>query len=239
MATKRKKRRARKKASNPTKRTRTRKKRRHVAHAAPKRRRARRAASNPKRRRAKRRHVVRAHTVRRHLSNPKRRRHGKRRHRRNPGLPLWAMAGLAALLGLAAYGVAGAGSFALTQRLDPSLGTLERNRYVAAGLFTLAGIGLAFKSPLLGAGLAAGGLVSGAGAKLAIALGKVLDKKPAASDTPIAGYEALQGVYGNIGAYEAMQGVYGNIGGYLPMQGVYGNIGDFVPAPPWQGANPF
>jgi hypothetical protein len=73
-----------------------------------------------------------ASSSRRRRSNPSRRRRssGRRRHRRNPGIPIWAQAGIAAGLALATYAGVSAGSFALTQRLDPSLATLERNRYV-------------------------------------------------------------------------------------------------------------
>lgn len=92
------------------------------------------------------------------------------------------MVGLAGLAGLASYALYGAGSFALTQRLDPSMATLERNRYIAGGVATVLGGAVALlASPIIGAGLVAGGLVSLVGTDLYLALGKVLDKAPAAS----------------------------------------------------------
>ncbi len=95
------------------------------------------------------------------------------------------MAGIAGIAGLAVYAVAGAGSFALTQRIDPTMATLERNRYIAGGVATAVGLGVAmFVSPIVGAGIAGGGLVALAGTDLYLALGKVLDKAPAAGATP-------------------------------------------------------
>lgn len=92
---------------------------------------------------------------------------------------MWAMGLLAGGVALAAYAVGQAGSFALTQRLDPSRATLDRNRYIGFGVLTVAGLGLTFVSPILGAGLAAGGLVGLAGTELSLALGKVIDVAPA------------------------------------------------------------
>jgi hypothetical protein len=184
---KKRRRRARKKSTNPT-RKRAGAKRRHkrTAAANPKRRRAKRrvrraSAANPRRRsrarRANPKRRVRRSSARRARANPARRR-GKRRHKRNPGIPTWAMAGLAAAAGLVTYAVGQAGSFALTQRLDPSRSTLDRNRYIGFGLLTAAGLALAAftKHPMLGAGVTAGGLMGLGGTELSLAIGKVIDK---------------------------------------------------------------
>lgn len=106
--------------------------------------------------------------------------------RKNPGgLPLWATVGLAGLGGLLSFAVYGAGSFALTQRLDPSMKTLDRNRYIGGAMATVLGGAVALlASPVIGAGLFAGGLIGAVGTDLYLALGKVLDKAPAASTTP-------------------------------------------------------
>jgi len=212
MAVKRKRRRVKKRhAKGNPKKTRRRKKRRNpLAVANPRRRhkrrrhgaRVRRAHANPK-------HRTKARRRRRHKRNPlamanprHKRRHHKRRSRRNPGLPIWAMAGLAGLAGLA-----NAGSFALTQRTDPSLATLQRNRYIAGGLMAAAGVALAFVSPVIGAGVAAGGFASLFGSQLAIAAGNVLDKKTTPAPQTVKGiaYSGIHGVFG-----PPMQGVYGD-----------------------------
>lgn len=232
MAVKRKKRTAKKRhaKSNPKKRKRA-KKRNPAAVANPKKRRTKkRRASGTRVRRAHAKNPgrkKRTHKKRRaHKRNPiavanprKGRRKGKRRHRRNPGVPTWAMAGLAALAGLAAYALTNAGTFAATQRLDPSLATLQRNRYIAGALVTAGGVALALVSPLLGAGLAAGGLASLFGTQAALAVGKVIDKQP--ETKKIAGvFPAQMG-----GVFNAPQLGPGR------MQGVYGQqLGDYAAA---------
>lgn len=127
---------------------------------------------------------------------------GYRRRKGNPDMPAWALAGLAAAAGLAAYAITGAGSFALTQRLDPGMASLERNRYIGGGLALVAGLAIAaFASPIIGAGIAAGGLVGVAGTDLYLALGKVLDKEPAkpaaAAPAPAAAPKAISGLFMN------------------------------------------
>lgn len=94
---------------------------------------------------------------------------------------MWALAGLAAGLGLVTYAVGQAGSFALTQRTDPSRATLDRNRYIGFGVLTAAGLAVAafgkgMTASMLGAGVAAGGLMGLGGTELALALGRVVDK---------------------------------------------------------------
>lgn len=221
MAVKRKKRSAKKRhaKSNPKKRKRS--KKRNPAVSNPKKRRAskkRRAAGarvrrahakNPGRKKKRSHKKRRAH--RRNpiaLANPKRKhRKGKRRHRRNPGIPAWGMAGLAALLGLATYAITNAGSFAATQRIDPSLATLLRNRRIAGAVMVAGGlIVAAVASPVLGAGVAAGGLASLLGTEGAFAIGKVIDKQP--ETKKIAGVfpAQMQGVFQ---PPQLMQGVYG------------------------------
>lgn len=113
----------------------------------------------------------------------------KRRHKKNPDVPMWAMAAIGAVLGLVTFTAVSAGTFAVTQRMDPSLATLIRNRRIAAGLFTVGGVALAFISPILGAGVAAGGLAVLAGTEASLALGNLIDKPAAASagGTPAAG----------------------------------------------------
>jgi len=161
------------------------------------RRRVRRA--NPKRR-----HAARTSARRTSRRNPSRRRFAKRRSRRNPGLPLWALAALAGGLGLVTFAVGQAGSFALTQRTDPSRATLDRNRYIGFGVLTAAGIAIAAtmgkKSPValvLGAGVAVGGAIGLGGTELSLAIGRVVDKttSPAVLAQPPS-VKGLGAVYG-------------------------------------------
>lgn len=231
---KRKRRRARaRKATNPKKRVHRRRKERQTAAAAAAPRRRRRSA--PRRshtgvRRSHRRRAAHA-PVRAHA---RRRRH----HRRNPGLPPWAMAGVAAGLALVSFVAVSAGSYALTQKSDPTLKNLERNRYLAAGLAGVGGAILAMKkSPLMGAAVAAGALVSALGIKATLAVQKSLASSASSSDVP-AGTSGL-GAYHQIAGYEPIGAVYGNMAG---MGAVYGNMagmGAMAPAPPWIGSNPF
>lgn len=209
MAIKRKKRRIKKRRakSNP-KRTRRKKKRKAVSNPSRRRRRVsrRKAKRNPRRRRAGRR-VRRAskrnparrkrsrRRGRRAVANPaRRRRSGKRRSRRNPDLPAWAATGLAAVAGLLTYGVLNAGSFALTSRIDPSLATLSRNRYIAGALGVAGGIILGFAHPLAGVAVAAGSLASLGGSQLSIGLGNVLEKKPAKAIAGVFMPQAMAGI---------------------------------------------
>jgi hypothetical protein len=229
---KRRRARTRKAASNPTKKTR-RKKRRAAANPT-KRRRLRARRSNPRRRHAA--HA--SHARRRTHRNPSRK-FARRRHRRNPGLPVYAQAGIAAGLAVLAFAVSSAGAYALTARLDPSLATLARNRNILGGAAVLGGLALAMKkSPIFGAGLAAGGAVALAGATIGIKLTELLQPKPAASGggTPIGDYRPMGQVYGNMGE------VY-QIGAYAPQLGdvgqVFGNMGSVMPGAPWQSENPF
>ncbi len=131
-------------------------------------------------------------------------------------MPLWVRAALASAGALATYAVVSAGTFAATQRLDPSLATLERNRYLASGLAVIGGLALcAFKPSLAlyGAGIAGAGVVVAVGSKAAIALGGVLE--PARAQTPVAALYAGD-------AYPRLAGVYGQ------------NVREYaVPANPW------
>lgn len=246
---KRRKRRSRKSRSNPRRRRRLHARRKHRSNP---RRRHRRAAA---RRRYRVRHANPRRTRRRRSSarsrrfhaNPRRR--GRRRHRRNPSLPSWAKYGLAALLAVAGYAVVSAGSFALTQRLDPSLETVARNRYIAAGAVTLIGLGLALAGgmPVIGLALAAGGAVAGVGTKAALLLGDVLDKRPAAQ------MNGMGAVINAATGRQKMNGYSQRMAGMLPpfnlgIGAVYGqnmagmgaiNARGVPPLPPWVGGGPF
>ncbi len=178
-----------------------------------------RKAPGSKKRKAKRKAAKKTTvtTTRSIQTNPGKRkgaRKSKRRSRRNPGIPAWAMAGLAAIAGLASYAVFGAGSFALTQRIDPSMASLERNRYIAGGIATALGLGLTFVSPVLGAGVMAGGLVGLAGTDLYLAIGKVIDKAPAAP--------GVAGLYNTRGQQRLIDGLYNNRGQQKLIQGLGG-----------------
>lgn len=217
-------------------------KRKRAKRRRAKRRNHHRAPATPKRKRAKSRSTRRRHKghgrlttvseTRKWKANPRRRsrarRHGRRRHRRNPGIPTWALGAIAVLVSGVTYAVVGAGAYALTQRLDEDMGTLQRNRYIAAGLAAAGGVALAFVSLPLGLAVAGGAFVSAFGSKLVLALGDVLDK-PAP--------KKMAAVYGQMGAYRSP-----SLAGYQPMGAVYGNMGNaaraFVPAPPWVGNNP-
>lgn len=214
-------------AANPK----PRKKKKKSAHHRPK-------SSNP-RKKKKAHHAQRP----RRANPPKAKRKHKRRHKRNPDVPVWAMAAIGAVLGLVSFTAVSAGTFALTQRLDPTLATLIRNRRIAAGLFAVGGVALAFVSPILGAGVAAGGLAVLAGTEASLALGSLIDKPapaPAASTTPAAGQgtaaaQTTKGIFGS-GRQQLpnLNGIYGSGRQQLPnMSGVFaqgghqsfGNIG--------------
>lgn len=147
---------------------------------------------------------------------------------------------MGALVGLAAYGVVSAGAFAVTQRMDPTLNSLIRNRYILGGLGGLAGVALAVKGhPLVGVGVAAGALGAVFGAPLAIAIGNVVDK-PSAPAT----VTGLGAVYAqNLQGYDQIGAVYAqNLKALAPanMGAVYAqNLGDFAPSAPWMQQTPF
>ena len=140
---------------------------------------------------------------------------------------MWAMAGLAAGLGLVTYAVGQAGSFAITQRTDPSRATLDRNRYIGFGVLTAAGMAIAaFASPILGAGVAAGGLMGLGGTELALALGRVVDKTegPPAKLAGVDDRQQFAAVYDGGGQH--FGGVFGADGRQVGLQlGSGGNIG--------------
>jgi hypothetical protein len=151
---------------------------------------------------------------------------------------MFAQVGIAATLAVASYALVNAGALAATQRLDPQLQSLVRNRYIAGALGVVGGLFLARKEPLYGAGVAAGALVAIGGMKAYQLVGSVIEKK---ADVPIGDYESMAAVYGNLGGYAPQMGAYASMGAvYGNMGAVYGNLGDpsFVPAPNWEG-NPF
>ncbi len=201
-----KKKRAKSKSSTSPKKTRSKKKRRTAPAAAPP---AKKTRKRSKKRRAPAAAAAPRRKARRKGGSRKGRKHthwGKvKAHKRKTNPPAWAMAGLAAIAGLASYAVFGAGSFAATQRLDPSMATLERNRYIAGGIATALGLGVAvLASPIVGAGLAAGGLIGLVGTDLYLAIGKVIDKAPEPAPA-----KKISGLYQG-GQQRLMQGVYGN-----------------------------
>jgi hypothetical protein len=174
MAVKKRKR-ARKKAGNPKRKRAKAPHRRRARAANPKRSRARKRAHNPRRKAGKRRHAAHGTRAKTHhrssMRNPHARKRGKRRHKRNPEIPVWAMAGLAGAAGLASFALSTSAAFGLTKRLDPGMTSLSRNRMVAGGAFTAAGLLLAaFAHPLVGAAVAAGGLAALAGTQLSFAI---------------------------------------------------------------------
>lgn len=221
----------RKKTSNPKKRSHAKRKHHRKAAANPKKRkkttRTRKRAANPKKRSHKRRATHHTRARRAHAANPGRRH--KRRHKRNPGIPAWALAGLAGALGVAVYAIGQAGSFAITQRTDPSRATLDRNRYIGFGVLTAIGIGLAAFSKsetvkLLAVGVTGGGLVGLAGTELSLALGRVIDKTDAPAKLSTTGVFAngqqqFGAVYG--GGRQQFGAVFG--GGQQQFGNIYDN----------------
>lgn len=242
---KRRKRIKHRKKSNPTRKKSHRKKYR------------RRHASNPKRSHKRRRTHKRTHArkrrrshARRFKANPRHKRTHARRRRRNPGgkLPGWAQIAIAGTLAVAGYAAVGAGAYALTQRLDPSMQTHIRNRYILSGLGLAGGIYLAKKKPLLGVALAGGALAAVFGPMLALKLGEFIDKPSAVSKqglgevfaTNLQGYQSMQGYSSQMGSYAPQLGM-GEVFGQS-MGAVYGqSMGAFAPAatPPWQQSTPF
>lgn len=249
MAKRKKARRSRKRAANPKRRHHRRK-----AAANPKRRRARARAANPRRVHRRRRRA--------HAANPRRhrrvRRANPRRHhrraRRNPESKPWMKTLVAAAIGAVTMGVVSAGAYAVTQRRDPSMASLQKTSQIAAALAIVAGIWWAKKkSALQGAAVATAGAALLVSTKIAGIVGSAISKPTS---------PAMAAVYGNMGAYARQMGayspqmgayarqmghvgaVYGNVNG---LGAVYGNVsgmgalgpkGGFVPRPNWVG-NPF
>lgn len=162
-----------------------------------------------------------------------------------------AKLGLAALLAVAGYAVVSAGSFALTQRLDPTLETVGRNRYAAAALLAVGGLALATVGgmPILGVALAAGGAVAGLGTKVALLLGSVLDKQTTTAGIGAVfsggGQQKLGAVYGQrMNALPPYVAAGRNIGAVYGMNAVYGMgsinaPGGWRPQAPWANNSPF
>lgn len=130
------------------------------------------------------------------------------------------MAGLAGALGLGSYALSTSAAFGLTKRFDPALKDLERNRYIAGGAMTIGGLLLAaFASPILGAGVAAGGLAALAGTQLSFAIDPVfqLGASPAAAPAPAA--KAINGVFNTSGRQQL--GAIFNAGGRQEIGAVF------------------
>ncbi len=228
-----KRKRKRKRAANPPaarrrakKRTGAHRRKSHNPHRARAKRRSshrRRKSHNPGHRRAKRRTVHHARRARR--ANP---RHGhrahyrraKRRGIRNPGIPQWALAGLAAAAGLGTFALTTSAAFGLTKRFDPGLASLERNRYIAGGAATALGLALAiFASPIIGAGVMGGGLAALAGTQLSFLIDPVFQLGAAPAATPPATTKGLGAVYG--GGQQQLGAIYGGGQQQLGMGAVF------------------
>lgn len=177
------------------------------------------------------------------------------------------MAAVAGVLGLVGYALGNAGAYAVTQRMDPTLQTVVRNRYILGGLIFVGGLLLVKKSPMIGAAVAAGGIGAAAGTQLSVALGNIIDlptqpATPAATATtpaPAAAATTQKGLQRAMGAVFAnnmrgmtpqMAAVYAqNMRALGPRMGaVYANnmmgMGAGAPLPnptgnPWAHAGPF
>lgn len=151
MATKRKRKKARKAKANPKKRT-THRRKRHknpgMFAAAPKRRRRARKAK----------------------ANPARRYRARRASRRNPSGPMVQVA-LAAAAGLATYVAANLVNIVANAKFDPMI------RRAIAGAGVVGGLALASKKPVIGAGVAAGSAVMLAGTEIAMEAARFLPAK--------------------------------------------------------------
>lgn len=229
-----KRRKARKKSSNPKKR-RTSAKRTHKRNPSrAKRTRARRAHRSSARMHARRHHARRAHK-----RNPARRH--RRKHKRNPGMfsdVLFAM-----LAGLGGYAATQAIAYFVTkdQAADG-----QRNRGIVGGVLAAGSMFLSKSHPAMAAGLAAGSIIGAFGGWLTVKLYSVLPAKTMAAvygDNLAAVYgDNLAAVYGDnlagIGAFQQING----IGGYDQVLSGYEQIngmGTLMPSAPWQTKTPY
>jgi hypothetical protein len=243
MATKRKRKRAKRKTPTTKRRTHRRKK---ASNPTRRRTHRRRRAHNPTRRRRARRAHARAHNPthrrRRHRSNPTHRR--RRTHRRNPAGPI-AQAAIGLALGAAAFVLTDVITFYATADMAKDG---QRNRKIIGALGIAGGLYLSRKHPLLGLGLAAGGLLSGFGNMIMLEVLKVLPAK-AGGVAPLSGlgavaYDNMRGIgavaYDNLAGMQLEMGEGRRLGAvaYDNMQG-WEAMGDPVPAAPWQSDNPF
>lgn len=158
-------------------------------------------------------------------------RKARRRARRNPGIPVWATAAIAAGISMVTYAGIAAGSFVLSQRLAPTPAGLNNIRYGMCGVAILGGLALAWKkSPAFGVALAGAGAVALAGNALSTKLAALI---PAPKPAPApANTTTTQGVYDMNGAYN-MNGAY-QMGSLPPGRG--GSANDWRNRRAWRAA---
>lgn len=224
---KRKRKRARRKRSNPTKKRVHRRRRRRVANPAPRRRRRRAHRRNPSRRR-------RSH--RRTRRNPSRRSgtRSRRAHRRNPGGPIGAVA-IALGLAVAAFAVVQAGGYFTSK---DGVTNAQRNRGIIAAVVSAGALAMAKKHPGPAAGVVLGSLLGAFGGWLTIKIFGLLPAKHPATTGAV--YADNMAGYNQMGGYQPAQ-----MGAYQPAQmgAVYADnmrgMGDLAPPAPWQVATPY
>jgi hypothetical protein len=150
------------------------------------------------------------------------------------------------MLGLAGYVVVNAGSSAISQRIDPTLGSLSRDRYIVAGLVGVGGIALAFVNPILGVPLVGASVLAVFGPKLSMLVGGLLEKAPAKigavfdqGGNQIGGYDQIGGYLQDMSAVygQDMSAVYGQ--DMSGMGAINGRGRGFTPSPPWANRGPF
>jgi hypothetical protein len=193
-------------------------------------------AATPKKKRARRRSRPKAAAPRKRA----RRRSGARRfskwgkvkaHRRRTHNPSQIIAiGIAGAAGVGAYLAALAGSYYITK----DTATAGRNRkIVGVAIAALGAVFVAKKKPLIGAAVAAAGLLAAFGDFLTMKLIQYLPQKasPSATTSGIAALlpaQTMNAVYA-----DNMSAVYAeNMAGYE-------QIGDIMPAAPWTQPGPF
>ncbi len=125
-----------------------------------------------------------------------------------------------------AYALLASGSYALTQRLDPSLATLDRNRYVGSALAVIGGAVLSAKHPAIGAALAAAGATAAGGMAVAVQLGKVIQKPPTTTTQGL-GEVYAPGELGAVYSGDQLGAVYDGMGSLGAIASGY------EPSPPW------
>ncbi len=245
MATKRKRKRAKKRRANPTKKRAThRRKRRRANPSNPRRRRSHARRRTHRTHRAHRaRRTRRAHARRANPSHRRthRRRPSRRTHRRNPGGPL-AQAAIGLALAAGAFVLTDVATFYATSDMAKDG---ERNRKILGGLAIAGGLYLAQKHPLMGLGIAAGGALSGFGNMIMLQVLKLLPPKQngqtALKGLGAVAYDNMSAVaYDNMAALQ-LEGrtpigmgavAYDNLAGWE-------SLGDPIPPPPWDSDSPF
>lgn len=227
------KRRARTKKANPTRKRAThRRKKRRANPANPpsrKRRASHRRRSNP--RRARRAHARSTHRTSRR--NPSRRRRTSHR-RRNPGGPI-VQAAIGLAVGAAAFVLSDVVTYYVTKDMAAHG---QRNRKIVGALAVGGGLYLARKHPLIGLGLAAGGLLSGFGNMLMLSVLKILPAKGPSAVGAVAYQDMAAIATNNMQGYQLEAGSPLGAVAYQDMAG-WETMGDPVPAAPWENDGPF